>query len=159
MSGTLTIKGQSVDFDGIGQNDHVFGDFIPGINLFQNWIDGHFFDPTSDFNFYWGNMKDSWTFGRASMGEWNYTFENDEISFSTTCDSSLRRPLVVKIDAASSSGFTLNVAYKPLVPDLTWPSGRNVEDIVDLAGQFCFESNCKQVSARGWGQVIGSARC
>ncbi len=53
VSGSLTINGHAVDFNGVGQNDHVFGNFIPGVNLFQNWIDGHFFDPACDFNLCW----------------------------------------------------------------------------------------------------------
>lgn len=163
VSGSLSIKGHLVDFEGVGQNDHVFGDFLPGVTTFQNWLDAHFFDPISGFNLYWGNLEQGpWTFARASMsGGMNYTFLNNEISFYTTCASSDKtRPTLVQLNAQSSD-YTLIVSYSPIVAGLVWhPSpGRGIEDIVALTGTFCFKSSCHHINARGWGQVLGSSRC
>jgi len=159
VTGNITISGRTYSFVGAGQNDHVFGNFIPFVNLFQQWIDGHFNSVASGFNMYWGSMVGSWTFARVSMpgvGTYMFSTNNAEtsISYTVKCDSTNHRPMNVTIIAAAPN-VKLIVSYAPIVSNLAWSSSDNVEDIVSLVGSF----NGYPVSARGWGQVIGRTPC
>lgn len=46
VTGTVTVNGVAKSVNGVGQQDHVHGGFIPGVTLFKHWVDAHFFSRT-----------------------------------------------------------------------------------------------------------------
>jgi len=148
--GNITVNGNTYELDGVGENDHVWGDFIPGVTL-AHWMSAQGWSDDGQFMFYFAEMNKAYGFIRVenfnSREAWD--FFNDEFETTVQYDGN-GRPISTTITGKNGNGDTFTCNYQPVVQNLVWPSS-GVFDMISFTGQL----NSDSMTGRGRSELIG----
>jgi len=147
VSGNVTINGDVFQISGVGENDHVWGHFVPGVTL-GHWMSAQGWSDDGQYMFYFANMNEAYGFIRLESSDDSFNFYNGDFQVSVQYDTN-GRPTYTSITAQNAQGDTFDFNYQPIVPNLQFNGP--VYDMIKFSGQI----NSNSMSGKGRSELIG----
>jgi len=147
-SGNITLNGNVFQLSGMGENDHVWGHFVPSVTL-AHWMSAQGWSDDGQYMFYFANMNEAYGFIRLQSPDESFNFYNGDFQVSVQYDTN-GRPIKTSITGTNANGDSFDCNYQPMVTNLQWSSA-GVFDLIEFSAQI----NSNSMSGRGRSELIG----
>jgi len=146
--GNVTFNGNTWQVSGMGENDHVWGHFVPGVTL-VHWMSAQGWTDDDSYMFYFAEMNKAYGFIRLEGTDGSaYNFYNGDFTYNIQYDGN-GRPIKTTITGKNSNGDTFTCDYEPMVKNVVWNG--SVFDMITFTGEI----NSISLSGRGRSELIG----